>query len=289
MGIFDTLSESIFGEPDRARWHPLPISTFLSEGWTEAWVPSPTGSGGGLRLGWINALAGNLYRGWFLTFTFGANEAPKSNAYLGAYTLLTPLSRRLMLITNIPYVLRNNAVSGLPTIDPSLQTGATSKSHTTFGNISFTPRFLLHDTKDFSLTAELSVLTGTGNAPLAGTPFLTPTVGFWNNFAGRWVIRGGVGDLIPTGRSGTNTLISQLAIGQTLSDHDVPLFGDFTYYVSAVVNTPFPKANRTNVALTPGIGTHLGHNLYLLAGVPTPLSKERVADVGMIFWLLKTW
>jgi hypothetical protein len=69
---------------------------------------------------------------------------------------LTPLSRRLLLITSISFVLRNNADSGLPTIEPSALTAATSHSHAGFGDISFTPRDLLHDTKDFALTAELS-------------------------------------------------------------------------------------------------------------------------------------
>jgi hypothetical protein len=74
---------------------------------------------------------------------------------------------------------------------------------------------LLHDTKDFSLTAELTVLTPTGTQPLAGKTTLTPAVGFWNNFAGRWVIRGRIGDFIPLSGGGSDTLISQLAIGQT--------------------------------------------------------------------------
>ena len=61
-GIFDTVAESIFGQPDPNTWRPLSISTFLSEGWHEAWVPSPNGSGGAPRQGWINAMDGNIYR-----------------------------------------------------------------------------------------------------------------------------------------------------------------------------------------------------------------------------------
>jgi hypothetical protein len=59
------------------------------------------------------------------------------------------------------------------------------------------------------------------------------------NFAGGWVIRGELGVVIPNNGSGDN-LISQRDIGQTLTDPDVPLFGDFTYYLSTVVNTPSP-------------------------------------------------
>jgi hypothetical protein len=69
----------------------------------------------------------------------------------------------------------------------------------------------------------------------------------------------------------------------------VPLLGDFTYYVSTVVNTPLPDAGRTSATLTPGIRTHLGCNWYLLAGLPTPLTKARVAELGMIYWFVKAW
>ena len=233
-------------------------------------MPSPNGSGGAPRQGWINAADGNLYRLSFFTFAQGFNRGPKGDAYLGAYTIFTPLSRRLDLIINVPFVLRNNAVTGLPIIDPNRPGATTTQSHTGFGDISFTPRVLLHETKDFSLTGELAVLTPTGTQPLAGkTTILTPAVGFWNNFAGGWVVRGGLGLAIPTNGSGDN-LISQLAIGQTMTDHDVHLFGDFTYYLSAVVNTPLANGNQTSVTLTPGLRTHVGNDWYFLAGLPTP-------------------
>ena len=74
--------ESLFGQPDPDTWRPLPLSTLFSEGWNEAWVPSPNGSASA-RQGWINAADGNLYRLWFFTFAQGFNQAPKGNATLG--------------------------------------------------------------------------------------------------------------------------------------------------------------------------------------------------------------
>ncbi len=288
MGVFDTIAESIFGQPDPNTWRPLPLSTLFSEGWNEAWVPSPNGSGGAPRQGWINATDGNMYRLWFFTFAQGFNKAPMGNAYLGSYTLYTPLSRRLLLITNIPFVVRNNAVTGLPVIDPNRPVVPSPHSYSGFGDISFTPRVLLHETKDFSLTAEVSVLTPTGTEPIAGKTAVTPAFGFWNNFADGFVIRGGLGVFIPT-QHGTADLISQLAIGQTITPHDVPLLGDFTYYLSTVVNTDLKNGNSTSVTLTPGIRTHLGNDWYFLAGLPTPVTKDRVAEIGMIFWFMKAW
>jgi hypothetical protein len=186
-------------------------------------------------------------------------------------------------------VLRNNISNGLPTIDPTSQS-ISSGSQTTFGDLSFTPRVLLHETQDISVTAEITVLTPTGTEPVAGKSALIPNVAFWYNIAGGWVIRGGVGDFISTNGDGTNKLISQLAIGQTLTDHDVPVFGDFTYYFSAVATTPLSAGGgATSVSLTPGVRTHVGNDWYFLAGLPVPLTQARVADLGMIFWFMKAW
>ncbi len=289
-GPLDTITESLFGQPDPDTWRPLMFSTLLSEGWDEVWVPSPSGSGGAPRQGWINAADGNLYRLNFFTFAQGFNREPKGNAYLGAYTIFAPLSRRLDLIVNVPFVLRNNAVTGLPFIDPSLPgTRQTPKSHTGFGDLSFTPRVLLHETKDFSLTAEMAVITPTGTQPLAGnTTTLVPAVAFWNNVSGGLVVRGGLGLAIPMNGTSDN-LIGQFAVGNTFTAHDTPLFGDFTLYLSTVVNTPLSNGDNTSVTLTPGLRTHVGQDWYFLAGLPTPVTNARVADEGMIFWFMKAW
>jgi hypothetical protein len=169
-GPLGTITASIFGQPDPDTWRPLPIWTFFTEGWDEAWVPSPSGSGGAPRQGWINAADGNLYRLWFFTFAQAFHQGNKSNAYLGAYTIFLPFSRRMDLIINVPFVVTNNASSGLPIINPTRMTTPTSRSQTTFGDMSFTPRFLLHETKDFSLTSETAVLVRTGRQPLEGKP-----------------------------------------------------------------------------------------------------------------------
>ncbi len=190
LGHLETIAESLFGHPPANSWRPLPLSTFFSEGWNEAWVPSPNGSGGAPRQGWINAMDGNLYRLSFVSFGQAFNSPPKGNAYFGSYTILAPLNRRLELIVNVPFVVRNNVVSGLPILSPNNSMPPTS-SHSGFGDMSFTPRFLLHETKDFSLTTELAVVTPTGNPPIAGkTTTLVPAFGFWTNPGGGWVVRG---------------------------------------------------------------------------------------------------
>jgi hypothetical protein len=288
-GYSHTWAQSIFGKTDADSWRPLTLSTFFSDGWNESWVPSPNGSGGAPRQGWINAADGNLYRLGFMTFAQGFNDPPKGNAYLGAFTLLTPLNRRMELITNVPYVIRNSAAEGLPISGSNQLQQETTQSHTTFGDISLTPRFLLHETQDFSLTAEFAFLIPTGSGPLAGNTSITPAISFWHNLCGGWVIRGGAGVAFPLEGSGADTLIGQLAIGQTITPHDVRWFGDFTYYLSVVTGTPLSGGDGTSVALTPGIRTHVGNDWYFLAGVPVPVTTRRVADLGLILWFMKAW
>jgi hypothetical protein len=43
------------------------------------------------------------------------------------------------------------------------------------------------------------------------------------------------------------------------------------------------------MTLTPGMRMHLGHDWYFLAGLPTPVTKQRVADLGLICWFMKAW
>jgi hypothetical protein len=284
----NVIRESLFGKADPDAWRPLTFSNF-GEGWNEAWVPSPSGSGGAPRQGWINSSDGNIYRLWFFTFSENFNRSG-GNTYLGAYTLYAPLSRRLELIVNVPFAVAGNVTGGLPVITPTGQTTTTSThGQTSFGDMSFTPRVLLHETQDFTLTAELAVVTPTGSAPLQGKCDLIPAVAFWNNIRDGWVIRGGVGLDCPIEGGSGSTLITQLAIGQTLTGHDVRLIGDFTYYVAAVGNTNLTDGSQTRVTLTPGIRTHLGNDWYFLAGMPIPVTQSRVSDLGLIAWFMKAW
>jgi hypothetical protein len=69
----------------------------------------------------------------------------------------------------------------------------------------------------------------------------------------------------------------------------VPLFGDFTWHVSKVVDTTLAHGRHTSATITPGMRTHLGNDCYFLAGLPKPLTSKRIGDIGMIFWFLKAW
>ena len=102
---------------------------------------------------------------------------------------------------------------------------------------------------------------------LSGQP--VGTIGFWDNIAGGWVVRGGLGLNIPLNGSGSDALISQLAIGQTLTAHDVPLFGDFTYY-STVVDTSVSNGGPTSATLPPASAL-----TWATTGISSPGCKRR--------------
>src|SRR5262249_37269560 len=105
---------------------------------------------------------------------------------------------------------------------------------------------------------------------------------------GGWVIRGGLGDLIPL-NGGKKTLINPLAIRQTFTAHDVPLIGDFTYHPSTGGNTPPPHRDPAHAGPAPPNPPPPGPDRDFPAGLPIRVTKDRVADLGMIFWFMKAW
>jgi hypothetical protein len=52
---------------------------------------------------------------------------------------------------------------------------------------------------------------------------------------------------------------------------------------------PLSNGSQTSVTLTPGRRTHGGNDWYFLVGLPTPVTKQRVAELGMVFWFMKAW
>src|SRR5208337_5413523 len=100
-----SLTDSIYEPADQARWSPLPLSTFFTEGWDQPFVLPTTGggglkgSGGSPRFGWINDFGGVQYRAWFFELFYannvlGANYRSNGNRYILDYTIFIPFNRR---------------------------------------------------------------------------------------------------------------------------------------------------------------------------------------------------
>ncbi len=290
--FFDVALASIFGPSDYAPYRPLSLRTLFTEGWDEPWIAEPNDSGDAQQ-GWINAADGNFYRLYFFSYTFTNHLSQGGNGNTGAYTLYTPLSRRLELITSIPFITSQPTFGVGKQQFPNQGTTPRSTGHPTsagFGDITFTPRVMLFDNDKLAISTQMSIQAPTGYRRVgAGQTILTPGAQFWWNFAENWVMRGGFNAGVGTNRqAGGTTLLSQYALGRTFTAHEVPVFGDLTFYLSTnIFNTV--SSSQTTVTLTPGFRTHLGKDWYLLGGIDVPVTGRRPFEEGAIFWFMKTY
>ena len=166
MGLLGLIGESMFGNRSDL-WRPLPLSTFLSEGWLEPWYFYPRSTTGAPRQGWINAYDGVFYRLFFFDFSYVNDFQKNGNAYVGTLTLFTPISRRFQLRFDVPFIASNKG-------------GQSNTYHGNFGDFVVSPRFLLSESQDLSQVFECLVRTPTGSTVNGnGQTTLTPQYEFW--------------------------------------------------------------------------------------------------------------
>ena len=262
MGFFDLISESMLGN-SADRWRPLPLTTFFSEGWLDPWGRPPGGSGGAPRQGWINALDGLFYRSNFVSFTQFNDFHEKGNAYLGDYSIFTPISRRFQLRFDVPFVDSN-------------RTSPSDTYRSNFGDVVVYPRFMLSESRDLTQVLSIVVRTPTGTAKIGdGLATLTPQYEFWyGGLPNGWAIRGTTGVTVPTNDVGGRTLYKyNLAVGKYWTPHDAAPLGDFVTDVALKCYTTLDNRGPAYsfLSLTPGVRTYLGNEWYALAGVEVPL------------------
>ncbi len=263
FSLWETMALSIFNKqaPER-EWTPLLISDFF-DGWLQPHIAPGATTGGSLRQGWSGL--NDVFFNRMIDTTFsafrGVNSLP--NQQVGAIDIETPLSRRYMFGVISTFI---------DALDGNGQPAAMSYGDTIFEN-----RIILHESNDVTVTANLNFRTptgsrGTGNSQTAFLPY----IGWYADLGFHGIsFRGLVGCTDPlSGVNGSRvtTLNQSIALGQTLTPHDVPLLGDFTYYVV----TTMAEAENTNTFLsfTPGIRTHLGRNWWLLVGFEVPVTAD---------------
>ena len=287
-----TIRESLFGERPSSEWRPLRFGTLFDEGWDEPWVAPPSSPGGPARQGWLNAPDGDFYRLGYFTYGFSDIYKHEATGHLGQFTLYTPLSRRLMLITNTPFVRANDNLGTGPN-RPQRRGGGRGRvpeGEAGPGDVTLTPRVMLIDTRDFSMVAQTSVRVPTGQTSTEGQTILTPALQFWSNPFGRLTVRGGAGvDVALNRAAGNSHFLGQTAVGYTLTDHDVPLVGDFTPYVSGLVDADLSDASNTLATVTAGFRNHVGRDWYLLGALETPVTGTRTFDSMTSFAIMKNW
>jgi Putative MetA-pathway of phenol degradation len=298
-GPVDTMLESLFGEASTSGWTPLLLSELFTEGWNQPFVFSPASDSGALRQEWINASNGVFYRQWVLDYNFRDHVDTTGNRDIGTWSIFAPLSRRLELYISVPFVDYHRVadpVAGSGAASPlnrSSAASSTSSYKATFGDISFTPQVLLHETVNTSIMSVLTVRTPTGSTAAGnGDTAIGPQIQFWQGLPNRWVIRGGVGPTIPLTPTGLRTTLdTSLTIGKFLTLDDVRYFKEFTVWVA--VNNSATTDNRgpggDTLTILPGIRFRILRNTFLLYGVEIPLVAPKNEDFGMYFRLVQRW
>jgi hypothetical protein len=277
FSIGETVFLSIFSKhAPKRQWTPLYADTFFTDGWFDPHIAPPETTGGSVRQGWAGL--NDVFFNRMVDFTFsgyrGANGKP--NQQVGALDIETPISRRLMLGIIVPYVDALNG-NGQP-------------SASSVGDSILESRFILHETRDLTITINLNLRVPTGSTVTGNhqTSF-NPYVGWYKDLGyNGWSFRGlvGIADPLSGASSERATGFYQtLALGQTLTPHDVRWFGDFTYYLC--VNASEAQNTYSFVSLTPGIRTHLGRNWFFLAGLEIPVTANAGFSERLNFQLVK--
>jgi hypothetical protein len=241
--------------------------------------PGP-GSSGAPRQPWINTFDGFFTRRVALTYAITDDLPGDRNFHEGLLSIETPLSRRLWLGINVPFL-------------DSLQ-GGRGPSTTHFGDVTITPKYLLYESRDFSLSTGLTVRVPTGvNVTGGDRTTLLPFVAFWTDLGAAVSLRGGTGVDIAVDhkKAADEVYVANLSLGQTLTRHDAAVLGDFTYYVAANFRQELGEhsSDHTFFTLTPGIRTQVVRNWSLLVGYEFPIVGPKPFDDRVIMVLERAW
>jgi hypothetical protein len=300
LGPLEAIHESIFGAASKEEWHPLSLSTFFSEGWDEAYVKSPAGTNEAPKQNWFGAADGIFVRLDSLNFLFTdhmttnggllltpvpwspAKPKTNGNEYFATYNLFLPLNQRLELLVVVPFIASN-------------KTSPTGSYVGNFGDLTIVSRFRLIEQRNFSMVAFVSERTPTGKKVNGNEiNFVSPSLEFWWNFAPKWVLRGGTGINIDTGRlSATSVYFNRLSIGRYLTTKDARLFKELVAHLTvATLSDVAGRAGHiSDVYLIPGLrfGLDKDQKWYVLSGVQVPVSGPHPYDWQPNFSLVRNY
>ena len=241
-------------EAPMAEWKPLDGSNFFGE-LTEKWIPVPNGSGGAPRQGWLNTADGFFTREAHVAYDYTDGRGFDVHTVLARFNY--PLSRRFWVGLEVPFY-RNIGIDGLGRVD-----GVADGTLTT--------QVMLAETRDLSLNAGVGWRLPWGSSRIGGGSFgAQPQINLFRDLGHGFALRGRLGYQFNDRRGGSDAVVVNAAIGQTITPHDRVPFGDFTYYLSANYSEPTDRGSSF-VSLTPGVRSHLGGNLFFLTGVEVPV------------------
>ncbi|QEH32474.1 hypothetical protein OJF2_09500 [Aquisphaera giovannonii] len=290
MSVLEVIRASIFddiySEEAQARWTPLTLRGFFTEGWDQPFV-LPTASDNGVpRQGWTNAFGGHFFRAWFLAFGYAQGiDSTIGNSYFGQYTLFVPLNRRFEAQVDIPFVISSKG-------------GVPSRYRDNFGDMAWHVRLQLSESKNFSQLINVAVRTPTGDPVNGnGVTSLRPMYQTWWNVFGQWVLRTETGVNIPvshTPASGHTTLLNTVAVGRYFAgDKDGWIHMLWLYLVAQESSVVAGSPRRESVfSLTPGMRSHLTFLpglWFLFGGVNVPMTGPQSYSYQGIIGILKDY
>lgn len=233
-------------------WTPLDGSRFGAE-LGEKWVPVPNGDSGAPRQGWLATADGFFTREVHLAAAYSDAPGPDSWGVLGRFHY--PLSRRLWAGIEVPFYQ---------------EAGGSGD----FGDITVTTQVMLAETRNLSVNAGVGWRVPTGSVRQGNNVFAAqPQLNLWTDVGHGFSLRGRVAYEFAD-RNVPDSFVLNAAVGQTVTPHSNAPFGDLTWYVSANWREPTSGLGSSFVSITPGVRTHVGGNLFLLAGVEFPVTDN---------------
>lgn len=140
-----------------------------------------------------------------------------------------------------------------------------------FGDITLTTQVMLAEKRNLSINAGVGWRLPTGSVVQGNKVFAAqPQINLWTDVGRGFSIRGRVAYEFAD-RNQPDNFVLNASIGQTVTPHSPAPFGDLTWYVAANWREPTTGRGNSFVSITPGMRTHVGNNLFLLAGVEFPV------------------
>jgi len=235
-------------------WTPLGGESFGSE-LTSKWIPVPNGESGAPRQGWLGTADGFFTREAHLAYTYVDAGDGGDDLHQGLARFHYPLSRRLWAGLEVPFYQERGGDSN-------------------FGDITLTTQVMLVEKRNISVNAGVGWRLPTGSESFGNSVFSPqPQLNLFTDIGSGFSLRGRVAYDFPDGGRPESFVLNG-ALGQTVTEHSKAPFGDLTWYVASTWRE-FQGANgSTFVSVTPGMRTHVGGNLFLLAGIEIPLKDS---------------
>lgn len=242
-----------------ADWTPLTGDGFGDE-LGAAWIPVPNGESGAPRQGWLATADGFFTREAHLAYSYTDANLGEAHEVLARFHY--PLTRRLWAGVEVPFY---RDLSGRGPLAGASASG--------FGDVTLTTQLMLAETRNLSINAGVGWRLPVGESDIGGGVFAAePQLNLFSDVGSGVSVRGRVSYSFPDSGA-PESFAMNVAIGQTVTDHDKAPFGDFTYYVAGNWRE-FSGGGGTFLSVTPGVRTHLGGNLFALAGIEIPVTNS---------------